>query len=735
MSKLLKKIQLAVELGGNDLKQFAKVAGLSVSDFKKAFEKDAVKALSMFISGLNNTKRNGKSAIAILQNMDLTEVRLSNTILSLANASNVMNNAVDLGNKAWEDNTALANEANKRYGTLKSQITMAINKIKDLAITFGNKLMPTISKVIKSIEKLTEWVSNLSDEEVEFILKTGAVITVTGPLLTILGKITSTVGGTIKGIGTLTQAIGVMKGTVTTTSTAVNGLANVISPTTMAITAIVAVISGFKIAMNKATEETRKYAEECENSLQKTLEEKEAIEKLNSTIDENTQKRLVEIENAQDLWKELKNITDENGKIKDGYETRAKVITERLSKALGIEISTTGNVINKYKELQNEIDNLILKKKGEAILQGNEEKYNNAIAERTQKTQELIDKQEELRKAKEKERELEKKYNQEDREWQWGWEAQKNYKDLTKQKDAVHALEKEIDSLQGTIGQYTENIEDYEYSLELYTEGTRESLNKIINETGKTYQKNGETLKTTFEQQIKEQQIYNNNAKKLYNEAEKKHSEAEKKKSNYTINESQRRLNSIVEELISQTSVIGDNSEDIINAWKTLANDSYSTYYDTIKNMPPELAKKIQQMTGVTAEKTPEIVEETKKMTNGIIEQIEKNSEFKKVAIDNLQSLLNGLQDEQLRELLKEAGIQDIDKVMQGIRQGNLGEEQGKDILSKLYNGLNNKSFQNNIFDTARGIASKLSNLLNVKVTAEGASLAFKAVTGKLPRT
>lgn len=735
MSKLLKKIQLAVELGGNDLKQFAKVAGLSVSDFKKAFEKDAVKALSMFIGGLNNTKRNGKSAIAILQDMDLTEVRLSNTILSLANASNVMNNAVDLGNKAWEDNTALANEANKRYGTLKSQITMAINKIKDLAITFGNKLMPTISKVIKSIEKLTEWVSNLSDEEVEFILKTGAVITVTGPLLTILGKITSTVGGTIKGIGTLTQAIGVMKRTVTTTSTAVNGLANVISPTTMAITAIVAVISGFKIAMNKATEETRKYAEECENSLQKTLEEKEAIEKLNSTIDENTQKRLVEIENAQDLWKELKNITDENGKIKDGYETRAKVITERLSKALGIEISTTGNVINKYKELQNEIDNLILKKKGEAILQGNEEKYNNAIAERTQKTQELIDKQEELRKAKEKERELEKKYNQEDREWQWGWEAQKNYKDLTKQKDAVHALEKEIDSLQGTIGQYTENIEDYEYSLELYTEGTRESLNKIINETGKTYQKNGETLKTTFEQQIKEQQIYNNNAKKLYNEAEKKHSEAEKKKSNYTINESQRRLNSIVEELISQTSVIGDNSEDIINAWKTLANDSYSTYYDTIKNMPPELAKKIQQMTGVTAEKTPEIVEETKKMTNGIIEQIEKNSEFKKVAIDNLQSLLNGLQDEQLRELLKEAGIQDIDKVMQGIRQGNLGEEQGKDILSKLYNGLNNKSFQNNIFDTARGIASKLSNLLNVKVTAEGASLAFKAVTGKLPRT
>ena len=38
MSKLLKNIQLAVELGGDDLKDFAKVAGMTSKDFKKAFE-------------------------------------------------------------------------------------------------------------------------------------------------------------------------------------------------------------------------------------------------------------------------------------------------------------------------------------------------------------------------------------------------------------------------------------------------------------------------------------------------------------------------------------------------------------------------------------------------------------------------------------------------------------------------------------------------------------------------
>ena len=139
MSKLLKQIQVACETGSDDLKDFAKVAGMSVDDFKKAFEKDAVSALTAFISGLNDTERNGKSAISILDDMGIKEVRLSNTILSLANASDVMTDAVKVGSEAWKDNTALTNEANKRYDTLKSKLTMAINKIKDQAITIGNK--------------------------------------------------------------------------------------------------------------------------------------------------------------------------------------------------------------------------------------------------------------------------------------------------------------------------------------------------------------------------------------------------------------------------------------------------------------------------------------------------------------------------------------------------------------------------------------------------------------------
>ena len=69
MAKLLKQIHLAAELGGEKLNQFASVAGMTSSQFKQAFETDAVGALSAFIGGLNDTERNGKSAIAILDEM------------------------------------------------------------------------------------------------------------------------------------------------------------------------------------------------------------------------------------------------------------------------------------------------------------------------------------------------------------------------------------------------------------------------------------------------------------------------------------------------------------------------------------------------------------------------------------------------------------------------------------------------------------------------------------------
>lgn len=351
MSKLLKKIQLATELGGESLDNFAKVAGMSSKDFKEAFEKDAVSALTSFISGLNDTKRNGKSAIAILDDMGLTEVRLSNTILSLANASDVMNKAVDLGNEAWEDNTALTNEANKRYDTLKSKITIAINKLKDMAITLGNKLMPSIEKVIDKVGKWIEKFEDLSDEEVDMIVKLGLIVTAAGPVITIFGKLTSTIGGVTKGIGTVVQAIGVMNGKITSTSTVVNGLASVFSaitsPIGLACAAIGVTVAGIAIAVKNSEKDTKEAFSNMGNAATDFIT---GIDNAQSHLDAFNSELFVSAEEQQKLQEQM----DE---IQKGITTICKTASDERRGYTQEEITQLDEYFTKLRELnQREIE-------------------------------------------------------------------------------------------------------------------------------------------------------------------------------------------------------------------------------------------------------------------------------------------------------------------------------------------------------------------------------------------
>lgn len=178
MSKLLKKMQIAVETNSDSLKDYASVAGMTGKEFKQAFQEDAVKAMSAFIDGLNDTERNGKSAVVILDEMKLNEVRLSNTVLALAGAEGVMSDAITMANEAWKENTALETEAGKRYETTASQLQIMGNSFKELGIAAYEDLrgpfVDTIQSITGGVQNLTdhvresgvigEWIENIGTE-------------------------------------------------------------------------------------------------------------------------------------------------------------------------------------------------------------------------------------------------------------------------------------------------------------------------------------------------------------------------------------------------------------------------------------------------------------------------------------------------------------------------------------------------------------------------------------------
>lgn len=77
---------------------------------------------------------------------------------------------------------------------------------------------------------------------------------------------------------------------------------------------------------------------------------------------------LNETERTKDLWEELENLADSTGRVKDSDKERAEYILGELNDALGTEYTMTDNMIDKYKEMESEIDDLIEKKKSSLLL-------------------------------------------------------------------------------------------------------------------------------------------------------------------------------------------------------------------------------------------------------------------------------------------------------------------------------------------------------------------------------
>ena len=226
------------------LEQFAAVADKSADEFINAWGKDAVSALDLFITGLGDTERNGNNAVGILQDMGLTEVRMSNAILALSSSGGILTKAVNDANTAWAENNALSNEAAQRYGTTESRIQITKNRITDLMQMLGEKLLPTLQQVLEKVNALADRFSGLSDEQQNTIIKVGAGIAVAGPATVALSKV-------IGAVGSVSKVIGAAAGKIAGAGGLTKALGALASPAGIAVAAIAAIAAGLAIVYTK----------------------------------------------------------------------------------------------------------------------------------------------------------------------------------------------------------------------------------------------------------------------------------------------------------------------------------------------------------------------------------------------------------------------------------------------------------------------------------------------------
>lgn len=231
MTQTLSAIESAVADGGEDLQKFATVAGESAQEFADKWKNHPIEAIQDFIRGLGKLDEKGESATMVLDDMQLSGVRQSNMLKSLALAADTMTGAVDLSNRAWSENTALTNEASTRYETTESKLRMLKNQVVDMAIDFGGPFVDALKNGLEASKPLIQTLSDmakkfneLSPAQQQHIMKWLAISAAAGPALSILGKLTTGLGSMFKVFGSVNSGIGKLVGKLAPMASGLTGV-------------------------------------------------------------------------------------------------------------------------------------------------------------------------------------------------------------------------------------------------------------------------------------------------------------------------------------------------------------------------------------------------------------------------------------------------------------------------------------------------------------------------------
>lgn len=302
-------------------------------------------------------------------------------------------------------------------------------------------------------------------------------------------------------------------------------------------------------AVNAATKENENYF----NSIKETREAK----------DEEIAKSVSVSNYHKKLLTELKNITDENGKVKKGYEDRAQFIVTTLSNALDIEIGYQDGIIQNYDEIIKSAGNAIEAEKRYAKYKGLKEKY--------EENQKNIDTT------------IEKLKDQSDEYW------------------------KAKDSLQGAANAYRDwvNYGDEHPLGALIDAG---GIKTELDDATKSYNGAKDTLIAGYKEYWQAMIDNNKYEREMVANTQGNYDEV----SNIQKESKKETIKNLRQTMVEQTKITDISSpeaEELLMNWRVLSIMSKDGYMESISELPKDTAAQINVLTGNVTEVTPEVVE------------------------------------------------------------------------------------------------------------------------------
>lgn len=353
LSTIFRNIEVQVSTNGKKVKDWAKIVGMSVKDFKNAWQNDTITVIQKLFTALGSVEDKGGSLAATLSELGMENLRQLDTMTRLANASDLLSQTLELSDEAWEDGTYAVKEADKRYGTVESKLKTLKNRLTAMGIALSKTILPIVTKVVDKIapmaDKLAKWVEE-NQNLVLSMLSLGASVS---PVLFGISGISKAATGVIKFITTLTPATAKL-------SLIMGGIA-------VGVTAVTATIGLLKDAMSDA-----------DPGLQQYISDNQAYF---DTINEGLAEQSKEFDYYEKLLDEYNELVDASGKVKAGYEDRVNFIKSELVEAGLVEENTLGNVKKKQEEVTAAIYDTIEARRSAAYLEAADEQQKAALEE------------------------------------------------------------------------------------------------------------------------------------------------------------------------------------------------------------------------------------------------------------------------------------------------------------------------------------------------------------------
>lgn len=349
----------------------------------------------------NNLDRNSEAFANLFKN--IRSGRAANALM--ADDASILNYELE----RMSDVTGQTDYALEMLETPSLKARRALNKLKnstvDLGDTIISDLYPVFEKMVDIVDDFRGWVKGLSDEQKKNIVRWGAWIAAIGPALKLFGGLASGIGGAIdlfvkmnkaaKGAATVGKALSAIinaegLGFGALASGAGYALAGIAGVTAAAVAL------GFAIKANNdsflkqyeaeygLTEQDKKLIETTNTLHQSRLDMKNATDQEIVSINQNTTL-------AEQLVKKYNDLVDSTGLATQSSQTLADLYLDQLAEALGLEREQVEELVDANGRLSTSIDDVIQKRRAEAMLEAHRDDYLNAIEKQAEAEKQVVD--------------------------------------------------------------------------------------------------------------------------------------------------------------------------------------------------------------------------------------------------------------------------------------------------------------------------------------------------------